>query len=93
MQEHEQEEHLEDRLRSFLESLPQDIRVVAWMWDAGKSPVEIAEAIGKSVKAVYRHHRAFQKELVKRCLVGGAALDEKRLREVVDDLSGLAFVA
>jgi RNA polymerase sigma factor (sigma-70 family) len=93
MQEHEQEQLLEDRLHGFFDSLPRDVQVVAWMWDEGRSPAEIAEAIGKSVKTVYRHHRAFQKELVKRCLASADKPDEKRLREVVEDLSRLAFVA
>lgn len=91
-QEHEQEELLQERLQGFIESLPHDTQVVARMWDEGKTPAEIAEAIGKSEKTVYRRHNEFQKALVARCLDGGDAPDEERLREVVDDLSRLAFV-
>lgn len=97
MQEHEQEEQLEEQLEAslegFIESLPRDMQVVARMWDEGKSPAEIAKAIGKSEKTVYRHHRNFQEALIERCMAGCAAPDEQRLREVVDDLSWLAVVA
>jgi RNA polymerase sigma factor (sigma-70 family) len=93
MQEREQEKELQERLQGFFDSLPRDMQVVAWMWEKGKSPAEIADAIGKSDKTVYRYHKAFQKELVKRCLAGADEPDEKRFREVVGDLSRLAFVA
>jgi RNA polymerase sigma factor (sigma-70 family) len=97
MQEREQEEQLEEqleaKLQGFIESLPRDMQVVARMWDEGKSPAEIAEAIGKSEKTVYRHHRKFQEALVERCMAGDTASEEMRLREVVDDLSWLALVA
>lgn len=93
MQEHEQQEQLEERLHGFFESLPRDMQAVARMWEEGSSPADIAEAIGKSVKTVYRHHKAFQKELIKRCLAGAGEPDAKRLRDVVEDLSRLAFVA
>lgn len=93
MQEREQEEQLEDRLHGFLESLPRDVQVVAWMWNEGSSPAEIAEVIGKSAKTVYRYHNIFQKELVKRCLAGANEPDGKHPRKVVEDLSRLAFVA
>ena len=94
MQEREQEEQLENKLHGFLESLPHDMQVVAWMWDEDeKSPSEIAEAIGKSDKTVYRQHKSFQRALVERCLAEGVTPDEKQLREVVDDLAWLALVA
>lgn len=92
-QEREQEELLEERLQGFIESLPRDIQVVARMWDEGKSIAEIAEAIGKSEKTVYRYHKDFERALVERCLNGGGAPDKKRLHEVMDDLARLAFVA
>lgn len=92
VQEREQEAQLEERLQGFIESLPHDKQVVARMWDEGKSPAEIAEAIGKSEQTVYRHHKEFQRALVERCLDGGEATDKKLLREVVDDLSRLALV-
>ena len=93
VQEREQEEQLDERLQGFIESLPPDTQVVARMWDEGKSVAEIAEAIAKSEKTVYRHHKYFQRALVERCLAGADTPDEERLREVVDDLSWLALVA
>lgn len=93
VQEREQEEQLEERLQGFIESLPRDTQVVARMWSEGKSPADIAKAIGKSEQTVYRHHKYFERALVKRCLDGGKEPDKKLLREVVDDLSRLACVA
>lgn len=91
--EREQGAQLADRLRGFLDTLPEDVREVARMWDEGMSPAEIGEAIGRSVATVYRHHEEFQRALVKQSLAGGAEPDKEQLREVVDDLSRLAFVA
>jgi RNA polymerase sigma factor (sigma-70 family) len=93
MQEREQEDELETRLRGFIESLPRNMQVVALMWAAGKSPAEVAEAIGKSEKTAYRYHKKFQRALVTRCLAEGVATDEKRLRGVLEDLAWLALAA
>jgi RNA polymerase sigma factor (sigma-70 family) len=93
MQVSEQEAQLKDMLHGFFDSLPCDMKVVAAMWDKGKSPAEIAQALKKSEKTVYRHHNAFQKALVKWCMAEGVAPDEKRIREVIDDLSRFALAA
>ena len=93
MHERELGEQLEERLRDFIESLPRKRQMVVLMWAEGKSPAEIAEAIGKSDKTVYRYHKEFQIALVERCVAEGVVPDEKSLREVVEDLTWLALAA
>jgi RNA polymerase sigma factor (sigma-70 family) len=67
---------LRKRLVNIIGSLPKDVQVVARLWDEGKSPVEIAQVIGKSVKTVYRKHKEFQMEIVEKSGLAAAATDK-----------------
>ena len=68
---------LRERLTDIIGALPKDVQVVARLWDEGKTPVEIAKVIGKSVKTVYRKHKEFQTEIVEK--IGLAAATDKVL--------------
>lgn len=69
-------ERLRKRLADIIGTLPKDVQVVARLWDEGKTPLEIAEVIGKSVKTVYRKHREFQMEIVEKIGLAAAATDK-----------------
>jgi RNA polymerase sigma factor (sigma-70 family) len=69
-------ERLRKRLVDIIGALPKDVQQVARLWDEGKSPMEIARVIGKSVKTVYRKHKEFQMEIVEKSGLAAATTDK-----------------
>lgn len=67
---------LQERLGDIIGSLPKDVQLVARLWDEGKSPMEIAQVIQKSVKTVYRKHKEFQMEIIEKSGLAAAATDK-----------------
>lgn len=73
----ERRARLHERLRDIICSLPKDVRNIARLWDEGNSPTEIAAIVKKSVATVYRKHKEFQKQIIKRNGIAAATTDKE----------------